>query len=84
MKNTLGDLNDYLFQTLQNLTDPEEDEEGNKINEVTPEQAKAVVGISNQIVSIASLQLEAIKQVNTGNLTQFGNDTIKQNLLGKN
>jgi hypothetical protein len=80
---TLDDVNSLLYQTLDDLVNPDTDEKGDVINEVTPNKAKAIIGVANAIVNSNKLQLEAIKMVNTGSLTVFGNDTIKTKLLGE-
>ena len=60
MKNRLSDLNNHLFAQLERLSD----------EDLTPEQidkeverAKAIVGVSDQIVSTASLQFKAAELV---------------------
>lgn len=60
MKNRLSDLNNHLFAQLERLSD----------EELTPEQidqeverAKAIVGVSDQIVGAAALQFKAAELV---------------------
>ena len=62
-KNKLSDLNDHLFAQLERLNE----------ENLTPEQiksevarAKAITGISSQVVNNARVQLEAIRMVSTG------------------
>jgi hypothetical protein len=80
-KNTLDTLNNHLFLTLENLTNPDIDESGNVINEMTPEKAKAVVAVSNQVIQGKRLQLEALKLVSSGDLGTEQSENIKQNYL---
>ena len=56
MRNTLGDLNLHLFAQLERLGD--EDLKGEKLSEEI-ERSKAVIGISNQIISNANVVLKA-------------------------
>lgn len=58
MKNKLTDLNNHLFAQLERLND--EDLEGEKLIEEI-ERAKAVSGISKDIVTNARLALDAEK-----------------------
>ena len=56
MKNTLGDLNNYLFAQMERLDDESLSEEGLK-KEL--ERSKAITGIASQIVANANLVLKA-------------------------
>lgn len=58
MKNKLTDLNDHLFMQLERLG--EEDLTTEQI-EQEAKRADAIIGISDQIVSGAKLQLDAVK-----------------------
>lgn len=58
MRNTLGDLNNHLFATLERLND-EEIKGEELIEEIT--RAKAVSDIATKIISNGSLILEAKK-----------------------
>ena len=58
MKNGLGDLNNILFETLENLNDREIKGDDLK-NEI--ERSKAIVGVTGKIIENATLQLDAIK-----------------------
>lgn len=62
MKNTLTDLNNYLFAQLERLN--EEELEGEKLEtEVT--RTKAIVSVASAIVGNAHLALQAIKAKDT-------------------
>lgn len=67
MKNTMGDLNNHLFEQLERLND--EDLKGTQLAEEI-ERAKAMAGVASQIISNASLVLRA-KQMTIEN---FGDD----------
>ena len=58
MKNTLSDLNNHLFAQLERLGDEALSSE-QIANEIS--RAKAITDVSKEIVSNASLQLEAVK-----------------------
>jgi len=58
MKNKLIDLNNHLFEQLERLND--EDLTGEQLQSEI-QRSKAVSGIASQIVSNASLSLEAKK-----------------------
>lgn len=58
MKNTLGDLNNYLFEVLERITD----------DSLTPEEletelkrAEAITGVAENIIHAGELALKAIK-----------------------
>lgn len=65
-KNKLGNLNDLLMQTLQNIVDPEVDVSGNKINEMTAEKASSVAKVAQVIVNNAKVQVDAFRLVQKG------------------
>lgn len=56
MRNTLGDLSLHLFETLERLND--ESLKGEDLQEEM-QRAKAITGISSQIISNANLVLKA-------------------------
>lgn len=58
MKNTLSDLNNYLFEELERLQDDELDEE--KLN-MEINRSKAISHVSAQIINNAKLALDAQK-----------------------
>lgn len=60
MKNKFSDLNDHLFAQLERLSEEGISEE-KLLTEVT--RAQAMVQVSSQIVSAASLQLKAVALV---------------------
>lgn len=60
MKNKLADLNNHLFAQIERLSDEELSTE--QIDQEV-ERAKAIVGVSDQIVGVASLQFKAAELV---------------------
>ena len=64
MKNTLGDLNNHLFEQLERLND--EELKGAELKEEI-DRAKAITQVSSQIIENASLILEA-KKISEGKL----------------
>ena len=56
MKNTLGDLNNHLFEQLERLND--EDMKGEKLQEEI-NRAKAINQVATQIINNGSLVLSA-------------------------
>jgi hypothetical protein len=63
MKNKLGDLNNHLFAQLERLGD--EDLTGDELK-MEIERSKAVAATASQIISNASLVLEANRLVGQG------------------
>ncbi|MCU7356273.1 hypothetical protein N7O58_01095 [Enterococcus dispar] len=55
-KQTLGDLNGYLFEQLERLNDPDLTQEE---LEMELNRSKAIVSVSNQIVNAGNLVLSA-------------------------
>ena len=80
-KNKLGNLNDLLMQTLQNIVDPEVDADNNIINEITSEKASAVAKIGQVMVNNAKVQLDAFKLVKDGEIRA---EDLPDVLVGKN
>lgn len=62
MKNRLSDLNNHLFAQLERLSD--EDMTPEQIDQEV-ERAKAIVGVSDQIIGTAALQFKAAQLVAT-------------------
>ena len=60
MKNTLGDLNNYLFAQLDAITN--EELEGEKL-EAEIKRTEAVAKISDQIIKNGELQYKAMKHM---------------------
>tara|TARA_R110000751_G_scaffold146094_9_gene250000 strand:+ start:6581 stop:6970 length:390 start_codon:yes stop_codon:yes gene_type:complete len=60
MKNKLSDLNNHLFAQMERLSD--EDLSAEKIEQEV-QRAKAIVGISDQIIGAAALQFKAAELV---------------------
>lgn len=69
MKNTLTDLNNYLFETLERLTDDEMTEEQMQ-KEIT--RSHAVTSVATTIIQNGELALKTIKHLN-----DFGVDRAK-------
>ena len=61
MKNTLGDLNNHLFEQLERLND--EDIKGEDLTQEI-QRAKAITGIASQIIQGGNLVLRAQEMVN--------------------
>ena len=78
-KNNAVDLNDVLFQTIQNIVDPEVDEEGKIINEITVEKAVAVAKVGQVMVNNMKMQVDAMKLVASG---QLKNNQLPKNVQG--
>lgn len=58
MRNTLGDLNNHLFEQLERLND--EELKGEQLEEEM-ERAKAITGVATQIIKNGELVLSAQK-----------------------
>lgn len=59
-RNKLNDLNDHLFQMIENLNDDELCSDPKETAKIVA-RAKAIEGLSNQIISIQSVQLHALE-----------------------
>jgi len=57
MKNTMADLRDHLFGTLESLRNPENEEEYKRAKE----SAKAIIGIGTVLVKAAKTELDYLK-----------------------
>ena len=57
MKNTMSDLRDHLFGTLESLRNPENDVEYQRAKE----SAKAIIGIGTVLNNAAKTELEYLK-----------------------
>ncbi|MDD2208157.1 MAG: hypothetical protein PHG03_00130 [Bacilli bacterium] len=60
MKNKLSDVNDYLFEQLERLNDDETLDEANNF-EKEIKRARAITGVTSQIVQNAKVALDAKK-----------------------
>lgn len=72
MKNTLTDLNNYLFETLERLTDEDMTEEQLK-KEIT--RSQAVTAVATTIIQNGELALRTMKHLN-----EYGIETPRENL----
>lgn len=80
-QNNLDKVNDLLYKTLDDLVNPDTNEAGEIINEVTTEKAKAITAVANTIINSSRLQLEAVKEFHTGKLTETGTHQVQQKFL---
>lgn len=69
MKNTLTDLNNYLFETLERLTDDDMTEEQMQKEII---RSQAVTSVATTIIQNGELALKTMKHLN-----EFGIDTSK-------
>lgn len=60
MKNSISDLNNYLFETLERLVDSETDEEIEK--EI--KKSKAITNVATAIIHNGELALDTMKHLN--------------------
>jgi hypothetical protein len=78
MKNRLSDLNNHLFAQLERLS--EEDLTPEKIEQEV-ERAKAIVGVSEQIVGAAALQFKAAELI--AKHGRGASDMIPESMAGR-
>jgi len=69
-KNKLTDLNDLLIQTIQNIADPDEDVQGNPINQIDYQKATAIAKLGQVMVNSAKVQVDAFKLIARGQIKQ--------------
>ncbi len=67
MKNTLTDLNNYLFEALERINDDELDEEG--LNKEL-KKCDATVKIADKIIQNGELSLKAMQHMDAYGLTK--------------
>lgn len=68
-RNKLADLNNHLFQVIEDLTNPEIDKDGKTISiDETVKKAIAVAKVGQVIVNNAKLQLHALQLVSSGRM----------------
>lgn len=75
MKNTLSDLNNYLFESLERLLDDDLDEEALQ-KEIT--RSKAVTSVAETIVRNGELQLRTMQHLNE---FAYGKNTGREGML---
>lgn len=81
MKNKLTDLNNHLFMQLERLNDETLDPEA---LETEVNRSKAITGVSNQIISVGKLALDAQKAVSEGNVRNAPQMLgVEENEMGK-
>ncbi len=76
MKNKLQDLNNYLFEGIERLLD--DDLTGESLQDEI-NRAKAIAGLSQQVINNAKVNLDAMKLVGTG---MIDNNDIKKIGIG--
>ena len=69
MKNTLSDLNNYLFESLERLMDDDLDEEGIQ-REIT--RSQAVTSVAEAVIKNGELALKTMKHLNEYGYTVKG------------
>lgn len=72
MRNTLTDLNNYLFETLERITDDDLTEE--KLN-VEIKRSQAVTSVAETIIQNGELALKTMKHLN-----DYGIETPREEL----
>ena len=81
MGNALSDLNNILFSQVQRLANGENLNPEDMKKEI--EKAKAIEGLSKQIISNAKLQLDAVKFSNTSRMAARQMPDVLQNKNAK-
>jgi len=66
--NKLSDLNNILFTTLENLIDPDVDENNQPINPIDTQTANSVAKIAQVMVNNAKVQVDALRLAHKGHL----------------
>lgn len=79
MKNKLTDLNNHLFEQLERLNN--EDLKGDEL-ESEVKRAKAISDIAGDIISNASIQLNALKMLNDTYYNPKATQKVSLQLLG--
>ena len=74
MKNTLADLNNYLFETLERLTDDGMTEEEME-KEIT--RSKAVTSVAETIIHNGELALKAVRHAEEYGISGYGSGERK-------
>lgn len=77
--NKATDLNDLLFETIQNIVDPDTNNEGKIINEITVEKANVVAKVGQVMVNNMKMQVDAMKLVASG---QIKNSQLPETVRG--
>ena len=81
MKNTLMDLNNYLFEQIERLNDDDLDDESLD-REI--KKADAMVKVSNTIIENGALQLRAMSYADEYGYDNKGRGVFFQQMLGMN
>ena len=78
-QNKLSDLNNILFETLQNLVNPDVDENNNPINPMDPQKANSVAKIAQVMVNNVKVQVDALKLAHKGHVRV---EDLPQHIIG--
>lgn len=63
MKNTIGDLRNHLFETLEHLKDEEKPME--------LERAAAIVNVANSIIESAKVEVKFLEAIDSADTSEF-------------